>query len=242
MSYFSLIPARGGSKGIPRKNLALLGGHPLIAWAIAAAQKSLLCNEIVLTSEDTEILTVGAKYGVNTLIKRPDYLAGDNVKQIEVLRHAFQELDNLGHKFDYVVLLQPTFPFRPPGLVDQAIEAHANSFLASVISVSDVSHIDESNLYSGSLDSLMSVRGINQSDGTLRQSFHNKYWRNGAVYVLNRNDIFRNSLYSNRIQGILMSGDLSINIDSPSDLEHSRNFLDTAQGKMIKTNLFGDDK
>jgi CMP-N-acetylneuraminic acid synthetase len=238
MSYFALIPARGGSKGIPRKNLAPLGGHPLIGWAIATAQRSRVFEEIVLSSDESEILEAGEKYGATRLIKRPEEIAGDGTKQIEVMKHALRELDKLGTIFEHLVLLQPTAPFRPPNLVSDSITLHRNSNFASVISVTDVTHMNDSTLYGGSLSNLTSIEGKNISTGTLRQTFTRKYWRNGAIYVLNRKDILRNSLYSEKVVGIQMSHELSINIDSTSDLETARNLLHSSIGQEIQEVLF----
>jgi len=238
MSYFALIPARGGSKGLPGKNLAYLGRHPLIGWAIAAAEKSGMFKEIVLSSDESEILETGKKYGATKLLSRPKGIARDDTKQIEVMKHALQELDNLGTSFEYLVLLQPTAPFRPPCLVRDSIALHANSNFASVISVTDVTNMNDSTLYGGDLSNLRSVEGTNFSGGTLRQTFTRKYWRNGAVYVLNRKDILRDSLYSERIAGIQMSHELSINIDNFSDLETARNLLQTYKGQEIQRVLF----
>jgi len=238
MDYFALIPARGGSKGIPRKNLAPLGSHPLIGWAIAVAQKSGMFKEIVLSSDESEILEAGRKYGATRLIKRPKEIAEDSTKQIEVMKHTLRELDSLGTSFEHLVLLQPTTPFRPPNLVRESIGLHGSSDFASVISVTDVTHMNDSTLYGGSLSNLTNIEGKNVSMGTLRQTFSHKYWRNGAIYVLNREDILSNSLYSERIVGIQMSHELSINIDSPSDLETARNLLQSPKGQEIQEVLF----
>lgn len=239
MGYLALIPARGGSKGIPRKNLALLGNHPLVAWAISAAQRSGLFEEIVLSSDDNDILDAGKNFGATRLIKRPGIIAGDGTKQIDVIKHTFKELDGLSTRFEYIVLLQPTTPFRPPSLVGDSIALHQNSDFASVISVLDVTHMSDSTLYQGSLANLASSVGTNTTEGTLRQTFSRKFWRNGAIYVLNRKDVFKDSLYSERIVGIPMSNELSINIDVPSDLETARNFLQTFKGQEIQKYLFG---
>jgi len=238
MSHFALIPARGGSKGIPRKNLTPLGGHPLVGWAIAAAQKCGVFEEIVLSSDDSEILEIGKKYGATRLLKRPADIAVDNAKQIEVIKHALRELEHFGTGYEHFVLLQPTTPFRTPSLVSDSIVLHRTSDLASVISVSDVTHMSDSTMYEGNLSNLTSVEGTNTSEGTLRQTFTRKYWRNGAIYVLNRKDILRQTLYSQKIVGIEMSHELSINIDNPSDLETARNFLQTSKGEEIQEVLF----
>lgn len=238
MRYFALIPARGGSKGIPRKNLAYLGNHPLLAWAIAAAQKSGEFEDIVLTSNDHEILDIGRRYGATTLMLRPESISQDDTKQIEVIKHAFQELENIGKKFEHVVLFQPTSPFRPPNLVADAISAHKLSGFCSVISVTNVTYLHDSTLYGGNLNNLRSRESENASRGTLRQTFPKNFWRNGALYVLNRRDVINDSLYSKKIVGVEIVNELAINIDDPLDLEAARNFLETSNGQEIQRYLF----
>lgn len=150
------------------------------------------------------------------------------------MKHSLQELDNLGISFENLVLLQPTAPFRPLCLIRDSIALHANSNFVSVISVTDVTNMNDSTLYGGDFASLRSIEGTNFSVGTLRQTFTRKHWRNGTVYFLNRKDILRDSPYSERIVGIQLSHELSLNIDNFSDLETARNLLQTSKEQEIQ--------
>jgi N-acylneuraminate cytidylyltransferase len=118
-NVLAVITARGGSKGLPRKNLVDLGGKPLLAWSIEAAQRSRYIDRLILSSEDDDIIAVAEKYGCDVPFRRPAELATDAARIDPVLIHA---LDHLGGTFDYVVLLQPTSPLRIAADIDGAIE------------------------------------------------------------------------------------------------------------------------
>lgn len=117
-----LIPARGGSKGVPRKNLRPLAGRPLIAWTIEAAQRSATIDRLVLSSDDAEIIGVATALGAEAPFVRPAELATDEADAMSVVRHALAQLPE---PYDYLVLLQPTSPLRQAGDIDRTIEVCA---------------------------------------------------------------------------------------------------------------------
>ena len=122
MKALAVIPARGGSKGVPRKNVRMLAGKPLLAWSIEAAQPpTCWVDRVVVSTEDREIAEVAAGYGAE-VIERPDHLATDDAPTDGVLLHAVNALAERGYWPDLVVLLQPTVPVREPGLVDRCVE------------------------------------------------------------------------------------------------------------------------
>jgi len=121
MEILSIIPARGGSKGIKRKNIKLINNKPLIAYSIEASLKSKYITKTVLSSEDDEILEIAQKYGAETL-KRPQELAQDETKTAPVMLQVIEELEKINYKSEYVVLLQPTSPLRDENYIDCAIE------------------------------------------------------------------------------------------------------------------------
>lgn len=119
----SLIPARGGSRSIRKKNSRLLGGHPLLAYSIAAGRASLLTDRVIVSTDDPEIATVAKDYGAEVPFMRPPELAQDDTLDLPVFEHALRWLaDHESYRPEIVVQLRPTSPFRPPGLVDRAIE------------------------------------------------------------------------------------------------------------------------
>ncbi|MEK6900492.1 MAG: acylneuraminate cytidylyltransferase family protein, partial [Nanoarchaeota archaeon] len=116
----AIIPARGGSKRIPRKNIKLLAGKPLIAYTIEAAKRSASLDRIFVSTEDEEIAKVASYYGAE-IIKRPDILATDNATTESVLCHAVNNLEKEGYFPELVVLLQPTSPLRGSYIIDKAV-------------------------------------------------------------------------------------------------------------------------
>lgn len=121
MEILSIIPARGGSKGIKRKNLKPILDKPLVAYTIEASLKSKYITKTIVSSEDPEILQVSKSFGAE-IIKRPDELALDETKTAPVILHVLDELERTGYKADYVVLLQPTCPLRDENYIDDAFK------------------------------------------------------------------------------------------------------------------------
>ena len=131
-----VIPARGGSKRLPRKNVLPVAGVPLIAHTIVAAQKSAALTDWLVSSEDDEILAVARRYGAPAPFKRPVELAGDEVRNIEVVGHALAFMEEqTGGPYDIVVLLQPTCPIRDPAHIDEAVRRLSASDLDTLASV-----------------------------------------------------------------------------------------------------------
>jgi N-acylneuraminate cytidylyltransferase len=172
-----LIPARGGSKGITRKNVRSLGGKPLIAWTIDEAKKSQYIDRLVVSTDDEEISQVARSYGADVPFVRPQELATDEARGIDVVLHACGELPT----YDTVVLLQPTSPFRVVEDIDKAIEEWFGSG-KTVVSVAEVS---KSPYWMYELDANSNMHAVLQS-GTRsanRQDLPRVYALNGAVYV-----------------------------------------------------------
>ena len=119
-----VVTARGGSKGVPRKNLRVVAGKPLLAWTLQAARDAKTVDEVVLSSDDEEILALGRDFGVTT-VQRPDELSGDVAKQEDAVLHAMDEVERRGPAGDLIVLLAPTNPLRDAALVDEVVSRHA---------------------------------------------------------------------------------------------------------------------
>lgn len=236
--YFALVPARGGSKGIPKKNLQVLDGHPLVAWAVAVAKESQLFEQIVVSSDDSEILQVSESYGASILIKRPANLAQDHSKQVPVILHAFETLERMKIEVNHVVLLQPTCPFRSPELLKRAIDLHKTFLDRSLISVSDISFFHDSSIYNGSLTDLDVILKLKDNAGTLRQEFSRRFWRNGSIYILNKADLILGNLYAKKIVGIEIPFYETINIDEYSDLERAKLMLNELSIRELRKKLF----
>lgn len=172
-----LIPARGGSKGIPRKNIKLLGGKPLIQWTIEAARASGVIDRLVLSTEDDEIKAVAEGLGVEVL-DRPPELARDDTPMAFVMSHALEAL-HWGPKI--LVLLQPTCPFRRDGLIDEAVQTLQARKVWSVVSLTQILSRYSPDLaffvHDGSAGPLMAW------SPTRRQDVRPYYYRDGGVYA-----------------------------------------------------------
>lgn len=183
MKTLCVIPARGGSKGIPKKNIMPLGGKPLIYYAIDGARSIVKDTDICVSTDDPDIIRTVEKYGLSVPFVRPDYLASDTMGTYEVLLHALDFYEKQGRTYDRIVLLQPTSPFRRSEDIKGAIDAYSSD-IDMVVSVKEAS----SNPYYNSFEEdpngyLM----ISKGDGHYcRRQDAPKAWEyNGAVYVIN---------------------------------------------------------
>ena len=182
-----LIPARGGSKGLPRKNVLDLAGKPLIAWSIEAARKSRYVDRLILSSEDEEIAAVARAHGCEVPFRRPQSLATDESSIHAAILHA---LDNAGEPFDYFVLLQPTSPLRTPADIDGAIELCVSTKAPACIGMTTTSKPSDWMYRVGDNRRMTPLLGEHVIDR--RQELPATWVINGAVYVA-RTDWYRNS-------------------------------------------------
>ena len=180
----AIIPARGGSKRLPGKNIKLLAGKPLIAWAIDAAIKSDLFDEIMVNTDSDEIAKVAENFGANIPFIRPDELASDTANSLDVIKHTLDWYQKQGRNFTNVILLQPTSPLRTATDISKAYELFYNNAAASVLSVCEVDHPTN---WCNNLDESLSMKGfIKPSTGETRsQDFEKEYRLNGAIYIWN---------------------------------------------------------
>ncbi len=205
----ALIPARGGSKGIPRKNLAPVAGRPLIAWTIDAAQEAASIDRIVVSTDDAEIGGVARSLGAEVL-DRPAELAGDETPMLDVLVHAARAL-----QADALVLLQATSPLRRADDIDAAVSLFDDSGADCVVSVVGVPHAYRP----GKLVALDGDRVVASGDAPLHRGGPPAYARNGpAVLVVRTAGLARRGLYGGDVRAYVMSADRSLDVDTPDDL------------------------
>lgn len=207
-----LIPARGGSKGIPNKNIVDVAGKPLIAYTIEAATASKYLDNVVVTTDSEIIATVSREYGASVPFLRPPYLSTDESKTIEAVIHA---LHTLKEQFDYLVLLQPTHPLRKTKHIDEAIEQLINSNQTSLVSVSKV--IEHPILmrtidHQGNLHSL-----LRQNSTVRRQDFQDIYIVDGSIYINKINELSNETSLNDNILSYIMEDEV-IDIDEEKDL------------------------
>ncbi|WP_078129424.1 cytidylyltransferase domain-containing protein [Leptospira alexanderi] len=207
-----LIPARGGSKGIPRKNIKFIAGKPLIVWTIEAALKSKYLTSIVVSTDDSEIAEVAKQTGASVPFLRPSELATDYSSGIDPVLHA---LDNLP-EFDYVMLLQPTSPLRTSTDIDDCIEFAMKRKTNSVVSVCET---QENPFWMFCLDdSLRMTKLLNVEDVKRRQDSPKIFSLNGSIYLSEVN-YFREKkkFITEDTLAYLMSKESSIDIDDMMD-------------------------
>ena len=215
-----VIPARGGSKGIPNKNIAPLGGEPLIAHTIIAAQGSRGLSDVILSTDSKIISECAARYGLNTPSLRPAVLATDTAKNIDAVIYEVKkyELQN-DKKVDVIVLLQPTAPLRTSSDIDRALDLFFETGTSSLISVYEANFVHPNIMYFKQKGKLKPVCGEG-SQIIRRQEFQSVFVRNGALYIVSREQLIkRMSFVGKSPTPYIMPREKSINIDEPYDLE-----------------------
>jgi len=212
VAVVGLIPARGASKGIPRKNLAPLGGKPLLAWTIAAALESERVKRTVVSTDDPEVADVARAYGAEVL-DRPPELAGDETPMRDVVAHAVRELA----PETALVLLQPTSPLRNSRHVDDAVELLLAGGADAVVSVVEVPHrYGTASLMR--LDGRQLVR-LDETPYAGRADKPVLYARNGPAILALRADRIGDDLYAGDLRPYVMDASDSVDVDEPFDLE-----------------------
>ena len=216
--FVALIPARGGSKGLKKKNLYPVKNKPLISWTIESAISSHSLEKIFVSSDDNSILEIASKKGVNC-IERPANLAEDSSSMESVIMHSIEQIDKQGIEFKYLILLQPTSPLRDSKDIDSACKKFIKLKADSLISVT--------NIESSVLKTL-----VKDGDGYLKPAFDDKfpsmnrqqlplaYKPNGAIYIINKKLFLDNpTLFQKNTAMYEMKEDKSIDVDSINDIQ-----------------------
>lgn len=216
-----IIPARGGSKRLPRKNLVSLAGRPLISYTIEAGLQSRYVDELLVSTDDCEIADVSLAYGVKVPFLRPPELARDESNTFDVIQHAVEYYKNSEKKeFDYVMLLQPTSPLRNSTDIDTAVELLMQKRADAVVSVCEVEH---SPLWANTLPADLSMAGFLRSDVQNKRSQDlGKYYRlNGAVYICKTQRLLQEKTFflKDNIFAYVMSQEKSVDVDTVIDLK-----------------------
>jgi N-acylneuraminate cytidylyltransferase len=215
MNYLVIITARGGSKGIPKKNIKLLNGKPLIQYSIDIAKGIANLEDICFTSDSDEIIEVAKNCGLKVLFKRPDELATDTANSREVMLHALDTYEKLHNKtYDAIILLQPTSPFRTLEQVKNCVKLYTNA-LDMVVSVKAASANPYYNLYEEDNGFLQSSK---KGNFTRRQDCPEVWEFNGAIYVINCESLKKLNMKAfTKVKKFIMSEETSIDIDTPLD-------------------------
>jgi CMP-N,N'-diacetyllegionaminic acid synthase len=214
-----VIPARGGSKGVPLKNIRLFAGKPLIAYTIEAARSSRMLDRVIVSTDDHDIATIARQHGVEVPFLRPPELSKDDVPTLPVLLHAARWLEAAtGQPISAIVTLQPTSPFRRAQHIDDAVSRWRDSGADAVVSVCSVEH---SPFWMGTLTGdrfAPLLPGIDTYRS--RQSLPSVYRLNGAVYVTARRVLFDEArIVGAETRAIVMTHEESLDIDTLEDFE-----------------------
>jgi N-acylneuraminate cytidylyltransferase len=222
----ALIPARGGSKGIPRKNIRTFAGYPLVAWSIAAGLQATSVSRVIVSTDDEEIAAVAREYGAETPFMRPRELAQDRTTDLPVFQHALKCLEDIeAYKPRIVVQLRPTSPIRPMNCVDSAVRilvehADADSVRGVVPAGQNPYKMWRFNGYEKPMKPLLEVEGITEPYNAPRQILPPAYWQTGHIDVIRTSTITgKQSLTGNVVYPLVIDPRYTVDIDTPADWE-----------------------
>jgi len=227
-----IITARGGSKGIPGKNIKELCGKPLIVWSIDAAHGSGVLDRLIISTDDSKIASVAQAHGVEVPFMRPAELAEDSTAHLPVIQHAVRTLrEEEGYKPDYVMIFQPTSPLRQARHVREAWNLmRANPEADSVVGVVEIPEHYNPHWQTKVADDGTASIFTGERFGEIirrRQDLPRTYTRNGGIYILKTRVLFTEppSLYGEHVLAYVMEPKFSINIDEPADWEEARRMM-----------------
>jgi len=240
LKVLGLIPARGGSKGIPRKNIRILAGKPLLQYTAESALAARRLTRVVLSTEDAEIAEVGRRCGLDVPFLRPAELARDDTPTLPVLQHAVRTLESAGERYDAVCLLQPTSPMRRSQDIDACIELLGQADAESVVTLLPVpAEYNPHWVYFRSDDGFFRLSTGEANPIPRRQALPPAFRREGSVYVIRRDVLMRqDSLYGAKLAGCLIEASGSVNIDTPQDWERAEELLRSraaADGQRVRS-------
>jgi N-acylneuraminate cytidylyltransferase/CMP-N,N'-diacetyllegionaminic acid synthase len=220
MRALGVVPARGGSKGIPRKNLVLLGGRPLLAYTAESALAASRLSRVILSTDDEGIAEVGRSLGLDVPFIRPPALAQDDTPTLHVLQHALRALGEASESYDVIVTLQPTAPFRRASDIDGALELLERTEADSVVSLVDPGGVHPFKMKTiddeGWVTDPVFARGMAHLP---RQTLPTYWLLEGSIYITRRAVLLKEGrILGERTQAWLVPREQTVNIDSPFDL------------------------
>jgi CMP-N-acetylneuraminic acid synthetase len=221
-----LVPARGGSKGVPGKNIKRLAGRPLLEYTARAAAASGVLDRLVLSTDSEEIAALGARLGLDVPFLRPAALAADDTPMLPVIRHALEALAAQGCVVDVLVLLQPTSPLRRPQHISDAVRLLRESGADSVVTVAELPRHLSPDYVMKIEDGKLKPFLAEGARITRRQDARAAYWRDGTVYACWRRTIERfGSLYGEDCRPLVVDAADALSIDSADDWDAAERLL-----------------
>lgn len=221
MKILAIIPARGGSKGVPFKNIKLLNGKSLLSYTSEIALQSKYLTEVIVSSEDEKIIAVAKSLGIKVPFVRPTELAQDNTSTIDVIIHALQWYESQNIFFDAVCLLQATSPFRTVAFLDKAIEKFIEMDCDSLVSVQKVPHeFNPHWAFEVNDDGHLKIATGETEIISRRQELPIAFHRDGSIYITKTEVLLKQqSLYGKSISFMESSPEMYVNIDTLEDWE-----------------------
>lgn len=215
----AIIPARGGSKGLPGKNIRILNGIPLIAYSIRAALKSKRVSRIIVSTDDQDIAAIGKEYGAEIPFMRPEYLATDTARAIDVYNYTIDRLEKEdGVKINDFLILQPTSPLRNEAHIDEAVELFYRKDADSVLSYCKEFHpinwhryIKEDFKIEPGLENSLKNRQVDRAT----------YFPNGAIYIFKREILSKGKYVTDNSYAYIMEKNESVDVDYLEDFEYA---------------------
>ena len=235
MRVLGLVTARGGSKGVPRKNIRLLCGKPLLEYTAEVALAARRLAEVILSTEDEEIAEVGRRCGLRVPFLRPVELSLDGTPSLPVVQHAVRWLETRGERFDAICLLQPTTPLRRPEDIDGCIELLDESDADAVVTVLPVP--TEYNPHWVYLRDEAGHLRLSTGEASIvprRQDLPPAFHREGSVYVTRRDVLMEgNSLYGRRLRGYPVDPERRVDINTPEDWQRAQTLMSGINNEAI---------
>ncbi len=224
--FLAVVTARGGSKGIPRKNIKDLCGNPLLAYTLEAAAGSRYLTSTIVSTDDQEIADIAQSCGGDVPFLRPAELAGDTSTSLPVIQHALVWLkNNRGEEFDYVMILQPTSPFRTAQDIDACIEKIVDTNADSVMSMVEVQDFSPKKLKKIENDCIVSLFEDEGKVSAFRDAHEKVYKRNCAIYLTKVEYIMQSDLFGKVSRPYVMPPERSLDINVPIDFEMAEFFM-----------------
>jgi N-acylneuraminate cytidylyltransferase/CMP-N,N'-diacetyllegionaminic acid synthase len=218
----ALIPARGGSKGLPGKNTKLLLGKPLIAYAIESALNSKYIKEVYVSTDDEEIAEISKKYGAKVPFLRPAHLASDEALALDTYIFMLDKWQESGQIVDSFVILQPTSPLRTSENIDEAIELFQTKNASSVISYTEENHPISWHKF---INDDLTFSPIFEEELLNRQQIRKTYYPNGALFIFKADLIRQRKYYDKNSCAYLMPRKNAVDIDTLDDFEYAEFLL-----------------
>ncbi|MES2239814.1 MAG: acylneuraminate cytidylyltransferase family protein [Bacteroidota bacterium] len=218
MKILAIIPARGGSKGVPGKNNKLLGGKPLMGYTIEQAIASHSFAKIIVSTDDESITKTAIDFGAEVPFIRPSELATDTASSIAVVQHAVDFLESKNEFFDAVCLLQTTSPFREKGFINKAIEKFSSTNLDALVSVLQVPHQYNPHwVFEADKNGILQIATGEKEIIKRRQDLPEAFFRDGAIYLTKVELIKKGTFYGEKLSYFKSNPTLYVNIDTMED-------------------------